>query len=350
MNELYYGASFIMLLSIGLTASMTDMSNGKIYNRHLLKFFSIILVLDIANVIIAKQDFKTVLLFFTNFLLGTVIAILLYRWGLWAAGDAKLFSLILLVIPSAIYPEGANNIFPGFWLLVSVFSIGFLYVLSETIYLVLKDLRQGGFQALKYQFPKGREVVPKYFFAFILTLVVNRFLLGLFPSEFLGSNLWLTYFVSIMTVLFVLKHIRGARMYIFLAILGGCFLLVFQGNTPWLNYKQLVGTILTAIAIVFIRSVGSLYNYKEIPTNQVSKGNILSLDTVLSFRRSKVSGLPSFTSETTKSRLSSDEVQSIKRWETSKYGSDKISIVRHIPFAPFIFIGSLLIYLRHFVI
>ena len=350
MNEFYYGASFILLLSIGLTASMTDVSSGKIYNRHLLKFLLIILLVDIAHVVIAKQDFKTVLLFFTNFLLGTVIAILLYNWGLWAAGDAKLFSLVLLIIPRAIYPDGANNIFPGFWLLVSVFSLGFLFVLSETIYFLLKDLRQGRFQAFKRQFPKGKEIVPKYIFAFMLTLVVNRFLTSQFPTEFLVSNLWLTYFVSIMTVLFVLKHIKGARVYIFLAILGGCLLLAFQGNTPWLNYKQLAGTILTAIAIVFIRSVGSLYNYKEIPTNQVSVGNILSFDTVLSFQRSKVNGLPCFTDETTKSRLSNDEVQSIKRWQTSKYGSDKIRIVRHLPFAPYIFLGSLLVFLRHFVI
>ena len=308
------------------------------------------LVLDIAYIVIAKQDFMTVLLFFTNFLLGTVIAILLYSWGLWAGGDAKLFSLVLLVIPRAIYPEGAYNIFPGFWLLVSIFSLGFLYVLGETSYLLLKDLRQGRFQAFKHQFPKGKEVVPKYLFAFILTLVINRFLTGLLPLGFLVSNLWFTYFVSIMTVLFVLKHVKGVKVYIFLAIVGVCFLLAFQGNTPWLTYQQLGGTILTAVAIVFIRSVGGLYNYKEIPTNQVTVRNILSLDTVLSFRRSKVSGLPCFTSETTKSRLSSEEVQSIKRWQTSKYGSDKIRIVRHIPFAPFIFLGSLLIFIRHFVI
>ena len=350
IEKVYYGASFIILILLGLTATRTDLSNGKIYNRHLLKFLLIILLVDIAHVVITKQDIKTVLLFLTNFLVGTVIAILLYRWGAWAGGDAKLFSLVLLVVPKGIYPEGANYLFPGFWLLMSIFSLGFLYVFSETIYLVLKDLRKGGFQALKYQFPKGKEVVPKYVFAFMLTLVVNRFLTGLFPSEFLFSNLWLTYFGSIVTVLFLLKHIKGATAYLFLAILGGCLLVVFQGNMPWLNYKQLAGTILTAIAIVFTRSVGSLYNYKEIPTNQVSVGNILSFDTVLSFQRSKVSGLPCITTETTKSRLSSDEVQSIKRWEMSKYGSNKIRIVRHFPFAPFIFLGSLLVFLRHFVI
>ncbi|MCB8818323.1 hypothetical protein [Desulfosporosinus shakirovi] len=338
------------MLLVGLTTSFTDMSRGKIYNKHLLKFFPIIMVIDIANVVITKQDHKTVLLFIVNFLIGTVIAILLYYWRAWAGGDAKLFSLVLLIVPNEIYPESANNIFPGFWLLVSVFSIGFLYILTETVYLLFKDLRQGRFQAYKNPFPKGNMVIPRYIFSFMLVLLESRLLVRIFPSQFLISNLWITYFVSILTILAILKFIKSTRTYIILAILSFGVLFIFEGNAPWLNYKQLVGTVLTATAIVFMRSVGNFYNYKEIPTSQVSAGNILAFDTVLMFQRSKISGLPQFTDETTKSRLSIDEVQSIKRWETSKFGFDKIRIVRHIPFAPFIFLGSVLIFLRHFIL
>ena len=69
---------------------------------------------------------------------------------------------------------------------------------------------------------------------------------------------------------------------------------------------------------------------------------ILSMGSILLLAKSKVKGLPHFSTEDLKSRLSADEVDSVLRWSKTKIGQDTIVIVRKIPFALFIGIGTLL--------
>ena len=83
------------------------------------------------------------------------------------------------------------------------------------------------------------------------------------------------------------------------------------------------------------------YNYKEINVSELRPGMILSAQTVIGFAPSKVKGLPDTTFEDMRSRLTKDEVDSINRWKDSKYGSEKIVIVKKLPFAVFIFIGMI---------
>ena len=82
------------------------------------------------------------------------------------------------------------------------------------------------------------------------------------------------------------------------------------------------------------------YNYEIIPTSNVEKGMILSLETSLLFSNSKVKGLPNPSTEDLRSRLT-EEAQSIRRWEKSKYGVSEVKIVRKMPFAIFISLGTL---------
>ena len=84
------------------------------------------------------------------------------------------------------------------------------------------------------------------------------------------------------------------------------------------------------------------YNYETIPTKEVKKGMILATSTVVLFLNSKVKGLPLSSTEDLRSRLTQEEVDSILRWEHSKYGSDSIQIVRKIPFAIFISSGTIM--------
>jgi hypothetical protein len=74
----------------------------------------------------------------------------------------------------------------------------------------------------------------------------------------------------------------------------------------------------------------------------VSVGNVLSRSSILLMIPSAVKGLPKLTDETTRCRLTQSEVEAIKRWEHSKYGQDTVTIVRTVPFSPFIFAGVLL--------
>jgi hypothetical protein len=106
---------------------------------------------------------------------------------------------------------------------------------------------------------------------------------------------------------------------------------IFNG----INYK----VYLLLMFVMIFRKISEKYNYIEIPTSSVKAGMILSLGTIVLFKRSKVKGLPISTTEDMRSRISEDEAKSILRWEKSKYGEANITIVKKMPFAIFIILG-----------
>ena len=74
-----------------------------------------------------------------NLFISGIIAFLFFCFKIWAAGDAKLFLAIILMIPYEIYEVEKSNIFPALYLLILIFSVAFIYVVIETIYLLIKD-------------------------------------------------------------------------------------------------------------------------------------------------------------------------------------------------------------------
>ena len=90
-----------------------------------------------------------------------------------------------------------------------------------------------------------------------------------------------------------------------------------------------------------IKNVSNKYNFTEINTNDIKEGMILSIQSSMLFLNSRVKGLPKISTETTSSRLTNNEVESIKRWQKTKKGKDKLIVVKYLPFAPFILVGTL---------
>ena len=119
-----------------------------------------------------------------------------------------------------------------------------------------------------------------------------------------------------------------------------CILLLFNvtefdiNNVHWLPY-------LVMIILIIFRKITEKYNYKAVPIAELRPGMILSMGSTMGFIGSKIDGLPLFSSEDLKSRLSAQEVESITRWSKSKYGKNTIVIVQKIPFAIFISIGTI---------
>ena len=103
----------------------------------------------------------------------------------------------------------------------------------------------------------------------------------------------------------------------------------------WFSY-------LVVAALLLFRLFADKYNYKTIKVTELKPGMILSVGSVLSFSQSRVDGLPQFTREDLRSRLSPEEVASIKRWSETNNGQETITIIRKIPFALFIAMGTVL--------
>ena len=93
---------------------------------------------------------------------------------------------------------------------------------------------------------------------------------------------------------------------------------------------------------MLVWSFAEKYNYQAIPTSKVKAGQIMSLATIMEFKPSKIHGLPTGQTEDLRSRITEGEAESIHRWETSSTGKPYVIIVRKIPFAVFISMGTAL--------
>ena len=126
------------------------------------------------------------------------------------------------------------------------------------------------------------------------------------------------------------------KLIIIVTLLLNIVLFIIAGvHLTWLNLIYLLVSMIT----MEFRKVSGKYNYKEIETNKVQVGMILSVESSILFRNSRVKNLPGLSTEQTDSRLKDKEVDAIKRWAKTKKGINHMIIVKYIPFAPFMLLG-----------
>jgi len=101
-----------------------------------------------------------------------------------------------------------------------------------------------------------------------------------------------------------------------------------------------LGFVFLVFAIILFKQIAQNYNYQHIRTDRIKKGMILSFGSVLLFKSSRIKNLPKETTETTTSRITQEEAKAIQRWSKTKKGKESVVIVKHLPFAPFIFGGT----------
>ena len=246
------------------------------------------------------------------------------------------------MIPYSAYEVSNKMLFPALYILMSIFSVAFLCIIVESIYLLIIKSKKITFK----KYLKGD--LFTYFILYIEGLLIinliNTIYFNYFYDFYINNNI-LLYLMNIVFIFFVYK-ISEKRLIrnviIFLSLIGN---LLFLLNNMFVfgsfDYKNLVIIFL----VILFREICNLYNYKEIPVQDLKEGMILSYSTIISFYGSNIKNLPHSTTEDTDSRINADQVDSIKRWSKSKKGRKSVIIVRHVPFAPFIFIGCLVYFL-----
>lgn len=133
---LVYLQSFVAV-AIGILSTVTDFKEKKIYNKTIICGVSISLLLYI--VLWNQIDMELIKSYVINLGISVLISFLFFYFKIWAAGDAKLFIAMIIMIPFELYEVDTTNVFPGIYLLIIIFSVAFIYVVIETIFLWSKD-------------------------------------------------------------------------------------------------------------------------------------------------------------------------------------------------------------------
>lgn len=330
----------IIAVILGVVSTITDFKNKKIYNKNII--YALMASLFIYIVLWKQITVQYITNYCINIIISVIISFSFYYFKIWSAGDAKLFLAIIIIIPYNIYNVEKTNLFPALYLLIIIFSIGFFYVVLETLVLWVKDKKR--IQVFKLKKKNIKQIIINYFMGYFVILFINNITLKFVP-DFRINNGGLMLICNMLILFFLYRIIKGKRkaliiMSLFL-IANLTYYFIFGLRIYAINLKMFV----FVLSIMLFRSFAEKYNYEEIRIENLKPRMILSFESVLKFYSSRVKGLPHSTDETTDSRLTTNEVNSIKRWSKTKKGQDTIIIVRHMPFAPFILIGEIIFFI-----
>ena len=325
-----------VLLSLCVIASVSDIQNGIVRNKTILLFFAISLALNIIAFVIYAPD--RFLSFLVNIAMISLISMVLYGLGVWAGGDVKFSICAATLYPSGFYLHEDRVKYNLPLVLALAFAVGFFYLIFETFKDIVSDKEQK-------QIIKKNDVLG--FLKSYLVLMCHSYL---FSELFTLINIHTSKDLSILVlpIAFLIAYYSDKIPFLYkisylLPLLAVNVTITFL--TKQINLSKDIYTYVLIFLFALIRIAVSKFNYKEIKTDDVRKGMVLSAPTVMLFMNSKVKGLPLYTTEDLRSRLSQEEADAVIRWKKSKYGQPTVYIVRKIPFIIFISIGFILYFL-----
>lgn len=321
------------LLFCCVSASYMDLKQGKISNQLIAAMLVVAAVLDIFAY--GFFDRASLIVFLKNSAFVCFISGLLYFTHIWAGGDTKLLIAIALLYPSRYYWMIRSLAFPLLPIIAPMFIIGFVYLLVESLTLLFYKGINESFESLLHKFTAG--VVQYLKTVVFISALCHIYLFFIAPYLQLPTAIF-TFICIIFVWIFCTTFVYRSKLLIVSVLVFDILMTVFTGN---ITVSTFGFTYVIAIVFLLLRVLIGSFNYETIPTDQVREGMVLSHASSIIMQNSKVSGLPGISDETLKSRLSADEAKSIQKWEHAKSGCSHITIVKKIPFAIFISLGTL---------
>ena len=322
--------SLILVLLLCILSIKSDMSTGLIRN----KILSIFIIIGVFLDIIYYGYFATDLFFefLINFLIVALLSLFLFYSHSFAGGDSKLVIVLALLYPANYYlGYNQTNITLFFVLGFAIFS-GYCYLLINSLWSIsTKKI------AISVEYIKNQSLafLKSYLAAIIYISFLNLFFI---IGSRLGAeiNIWAHRLVCI-TVAFCAGRfaiLRQKKVVISIAIITvftSIFLKSIPISTNFENYLLVLMILLCQMTI-------KLNIYERVVIDQIKKGMILSTISSVLMQTSITPGLPGVSTEDLRSRLTTEEIASIKIWAKATH-TESLTIVKKIPFAIFISIG-----------
>lgn len=325
--EVIYG---ILLILLGVIVSRSDFKEGRIYNKVLAIFTFASLILGIVYYGYYARDL--IIPFLINFVVVVIMSLILFYSHSFAGGDCKLVMVMGLLYPANFYLVYGNSTITLLFSLGIAILYGYIYLLGSSIYGLIRGRNK-----------ITKEYLKRYIISFLKSFIsatvyismINVIVIYLHNVN-IDINVWIIRILC-MGIAWVIGKYELLRKWHLISVgfILDLFLGLFVGVIPFsFNPENYVLVIILLICQMTIR----ISLYEEIQITELKKGMILSTFSSILMQGSRVRGLPGISSEDLRSRITMDEIESIKRWAESKKITS-LTIVRKIPFAVFIFLG-----------
>jgi Flp pilus assembly protein protease CpaA len=337
---IFLEASLIaIIIVLFVNTSISDIKNGIISNKSIIAALCCGMIFVVWYYGVFAKD--CIYAYIVNVVIGVVISFLLYAFGIWGAGDSKLLITTILLYPARLYCIGNRSVASAFLLIAIVFIVAFIFIVGDTLYL---GIQQKNLFKLQKPSIDWKAIIKGFLFFFFLLSIANRIIVVLLPQSLVQDEILLTA-IHFMLILVGMKLEEKAN-WLIVFILGAIWALLsvysFLATSHFGFFNINWNAYFVIVLLMIFRLIADKYNYKTVQVSELRPGMILARGSILGFVNSRVAGLPQFSTEDLRSRLNQAEVDSINRWAKSKYGQDEITVVRKIPFALFISIGTLI--------
>lgn len=322
----------VIILLTGVISSITDFKTGKIYN-HLL-MYSILSgsVCVLGNLILQRE---LIVPYMINLAAAFFLGVAFYKEKFWGAGDAKLWIVLIALFPFQQYHRTKYMVIPSIHVLMLIFVTAYCYVIVESILLAIRRKKEIHTDTQKLNW---KEFILQWFFGFFVISVLSRGLQMVLKDYFYQNQMFFSVLFLLLVQWLSGRNIKKKRLLTgFLAVV----FLLLEYEQQQLDIRQYMINGIIILIVLFIGRMGAKYNYRSIRTEDVEPGMVLSYMTVAEFQASRVKNLPRETDETTKSRITKEEAEAVRRWKDSKYGKDQIVVLSILPFAIFELLGML---------
>ena len=347
------------ILALGIITSYEDIKTGKIRNKWIIA--ALVYAFLVYAVLLANYFFTTGLNYHylielvTNFIFAVAIGYCFWHFGIWTAGDGKLFIAFASIIPFSVYSIGYLEWTPSITLLVNIFIPALIWIMGYMFFKVkIKYIVENILPLLKELVNiKKLFIITGYIFAIQWVIQIILSLIGL------GNNYVLMIVATILAFSVLEEKFKDKSMSIILIISAARLILdanirnvSFAVNLiimvfGWKLFRSVVGGVLFRLGQeVFSKKImvsglkeGMILQdgIQKSRNKPKEKGTVVKKDGV--FYIKKVKG-PKETYDFIDEQpegLTKAQVRKIKN-----IGFKTIQISQTIPFAPLTFLGVIL--------
>ena len=311
----------------------TDLQSGMIYNKVLGIFLMLAVILDTIYYGFFAHDLLVD--FLTNVVVVAVISLYLFFSHSFAGGDCKMILVVSLLFPARLYwVIGNSNITFVYVIALAIFA-GYCYLLVHSLMAIATKKVT---VTSKYIKDYLLNFLKSYLTAMVYINLFNQ-MISVIYNYGINVNVWIVRVACILVACGIGKYRIFKKWFLLMPAVCIVMLNSFLTKTSPISLR--LENYILVLVLLFCQMTIKTTIYEKVKVEDLKKGMILTAFSSMMMQSSITKGLPGVSTEDLKSRLTSDEVESIKIWAKATH-TESLMVVKKIPFAIFISIGIVL--------
>ena len=322
--------SLCLALIMCIICTKSDIREGLVRNKVLIVFSGMAIVIDLVYYGFFAKDL--LFDFLPNFIIVTLVSLALFYTHSFAGGDCKLSIVLALLYPARYYIVFKNSIYTLVFAIGLSILVGYIYLLATSVKAIVTKKVEITFNYVKNFF---LIFLKSYVYAMAYIVLLNCFFILL---ENIGViiDTWICRCLCIVLAWCVARYPIFKKIYFLIpTVIVIIIMSIINKVVPIsLNPENYIFVLVLLLCQMTIKST----IYEKVKVQDLKKGMILTTFSSILMQNSITKGLPTISTEDLKSRLTMEEVESVKIWAKATH-TEELTVVKKIPFAMFITIG-----------